>query len=164
MPRIAGQTTKYIDSQLLAIIKSRRDKYVPVDKGTSVDLPKVHDLSTAMRFALAAHFSSLYPEPIGDGPRDLVATGKTIYAEGVPETNVAACSGCHGPEAKGKDEIPRLAGQLYSYTEKELTDWSKLRGQNPSNDGVAAPMTPVAHSLSAPQIAAVAAYLSYLKR
>jgi cytochrome c553 len=72
----------------------------------------------------------------------------------------------HAPAvtAQRKDEIPRLAGQLYSYTEKELTDWSKLRGQNPSNDGVAAPMTPVAHSLSAPQIAAVAAYLSYLKR
>lgn len=158
MPRIAGQTTKYIDSQLLAFIKSKRDKNI------SVDMAKLHDVSPAMRFALAAHFSSLDPEPIGDGPSDLVATGKTIYAEGVPETNVAACSGCHGPEAKGKDEIPRLAGQLYSYTEKELTDWSKDRGQNPSNAGVAAAMTPVAHSLSPPQIAAVAAYLSYLKR
>ena len=158
MPRIAGQTTQYIDSQLLAFIKSLRDKNI------SIDMAKVHDLSTAMRFALAAHFTSLDPEPIGDGPRDLVATGKTIYAEGVPETNVAACSGCHGPEAKGKDKIPRLAGQLYSYTEKELTDWSKVRGQNPSNEGVAAAMTPVAHSLSAPQISALAAYLSYLKK
>ena len=164
MPRLAGQTTQYIDSQLLAFIKSRRDKYVPGDKQLSVDIPKVHDLSPAMRSALAAHFTSLDPEPIGDGPKDLVATGRTIYAEGVPETNVAACSGCHGPEAKGKDEIPRLAGQLYSYTEKELTDWSKVRGQHPTKDGAAAAMTPVAHSLSAPQIAALAAYLSYLKK
>jgi cytochrome c553 len=158
IPRIAGQTTKYIESQLLAFIESRRDKNI------SVDMPKVHDVSPAMRPALAAHFSSLNPEPIGDGPRDLVATGKTIYAEGVPEANVPACSGCHGPEAKGKAEIPRLAGQLYSYTEKELTDWSKERGQNPPNEGVAAVMTPVAHSLSQPQIATVAAYLSYLNK
>jgi len=158
IPRIAGQTIKYIENQLLAFSESRRDKNI------SVNMPKVHDVSPAMRVALAAHFSSLNPEPIGDGPRDLVATGKTIYEEGVPEANVPACSGCHGPEAKGKAEIPCLAGQLYPYTEKELTDWSKERGQNPSNESVAAVMTPVAHSLSQPQIAAVAAYLSYLKR
>lgn len=116
-----------------------------------------------MRPLLAAHFTSLNPDPIGDGPRDLVATGKTIYEEGVPEANVPACSGCHGPEAKGKNEIPRLAGQLNSYTEKELTDWSKQRGQNPLNEGAAAAMKQVAHSLSRSQIAAIASYLSYLK-
>jgi cytochrome c553 len=158
IPRIAGQTSKYIEKQLLAFTESMRDK------NSSVGMTTAHSVSPAMRPLLAAHFSSLNPEPIGDGPRDLVTTGKTIYEEGVPEANVPACSGCHGPEAKGKKEIPRLAGQLNSYTEKELTDWSKERGQNPSNESVAAVMTPVAHSLSQPQIAAVAAYLSYLKR
>jgi len=157
IPRIAGQTTKYIENQLLAFFESRRDKNV------SVNMPEIHSVSPAMRTALSAHFRNLNPEPLGDGPENLVATGKTIYEEGIPGANVPACSGCHGPEAKGKDEIPRLAGQIYPYTIKELTDWSKERGQNPTNEGTAAVMTPVAHSLSQPQIAAIAAYLSYLK-
>jgi len=133
------------------------------DKNSSVGMTTAHVVSPAMRPPLVAYFSNLNPEPIGDGPRDLVATGKTIYEEGVPEANVPACSGCHGPEAKGKNEIPRLAGQLNSYTEKELADWSKQRGQNPLNGGVAAAMKQVAHSLSQSQIAALASYLSYLK-
>lgn len=157
IPRIAGQTPKYIEKQLLAFNNGMRDK------NSAVGITTAHALNPAMRPALAAHFSSLNPEPTGGGPRDLVATGKTIYEEGVPESNVAACSGCHGPEAKGNNEIPRLAGQLNSYIEKELTDWSKVRGQNPLNEGAAAAMKQVAHSLSPSQIAALAAYLSYLK-
>jgi cytochrome c553 len=157
IPRIAGQTPKYIEKQLLAFNEDMRDK------NSTVGMTTAHRLNPAMRPALAAHFSSLNPDPIGGGPMDLVATGKVIYEEGVPEANVAACSGCHGPEAKGKNVIPRLAGQLTSYTEKELTDWSKVRGQNPLNDGVAAPMKQIAHSMSPSQIAAIASYLSYLK-
>lgn len=157
IPRIAGQTRKYIENQLLAFSESRRDKNI------SVDIPKVHAVSPAMRSALAAHFNRLNPEPIGDGQKDLVSNGRKIYAEGVPEDNVPACSGCHGPEAKGRDEIPRLAGQLNSYTEKELTNWSKERGRNSSSEDVGGAMLPVARSLSQPQIAAVSAYLSYLK-
>lgn len=158
IPRIAGQTPEYIERQLLAFAESMRDK------NSSVGMTATHSVSPAMRSLLAAHFSSLNPDPIGDGPRDLVATGKTIYEEGVPEANVPACSGCHGPEARGKGAIPRLAGQLDSYTERELAGWSKLRGQNPLKVGEAAAMKHVAHNLSSSQIAALAAYLGYLKR
>jgi cytochrome c553 len=157
IPRIAGQTPNYIEKQLRAFSESMRDK------NSSVGMTTSHDVIPAMRPPLAAYFSNLNPDPIGDGPRDLVATGKTIYEEGVPEANVPACSGCHGPEAKGKNEIPRLAGQLNSYTVKELADWSKKRGQNPLNEGVAAAMKQVAQNLSESQIAALASYLSNLK-
>ncbi len=157
IPRIAGQTTKYLENQLLAFIDSRRDA------NSSTSMSKIHGPSAPMRTALAAHFSALDPEPIGDGPKDLVAAGRKIYAEGVPEANVPACSACHGPEAKGKAEIPRLAGQLYPYTVKELDGWVKERGQDPGKAEIAPVMTPVAHAMSHPQITAVAAYLSYLK-
>jgi cytochrome c553 len=156
IPRIAGQTTTYIENQLLAFIESRRDEDV------SITMPKIHSISLPMRAALAAHFSELSPEPIGDGPSDLVGAGKRIYAEGVPEANVAACSACHGPEAKGKADIPRLAGQLYPYTVKELDNWSKERGSN-IKGSLSSAMAPIAHAMSHPQITAVAAYLSYLK-
>jgi cytochrome c553 len=157
IPRIAGQTPKYIEKQLSAFAHSMRDN------NSSMGITTAHAVSPAMRPLLAAHFSGLNPAPIGEGPIDLVATGKRIYQEGVPATNVPACSGCHGPEAKGKNEIPRLAGQLNSYTARELTQWSTRRGQNPLEEGAAAAMKPIAHSLSQAQIAALAAYLSSLK-
>jgi len=113
--------------------------------------------------ALAAHFNALDPKPFGGAERRLVATGKAIYEEGVPDANVPACSACHGPEAEGSGPIPRLAGQLYPYTTKELANWSKERGQNPAAPDTSAIMKPIAHSLTKSQIAAVAAYLSYLE-
>ena len=92
-----------------------------------------------------------------------MAAGRAIYEEGVPDDNVPACSACHGPEAKGSGPIPRLAGQLYPYTTKELANWSRERGQNPTAPDPSAVMQPIAHSLSKSQIEAVAAYLSYLE-
>ena len=71
---------------------------------------------------------------------------------------------CHGPEAKGNGQFPRLAGQLYPYIIKVLTNWDKERGQGgPANPDTSAIMQPIAHNLTKSQIAAVAAYLSSLE-
>jgi cytochrome c553 len=155
MPRLAGQQPKYLENQLRAFIERRRTNPVMFNVA--------HALSPSMVSALAAHFRDLNPTPLGGAPRDRVATGKTIYEEGLPEANVPACSACHGPEAKGQDEIPRLAGQLFPYTVKELVNWSKERGQGGTKDDTSAVMAPTAHNLTQSQIAAIAAYLSYLK-
>ena len=108
-------------------------------------------------------FRKLNPPPIGGAPRGLVAAGKNIFENGVPDANIAACAACHGPEATGSGEIPRLAGQLYPYVIKELTNWGKERGQNPARPDTSAIMSPVAHSLTKPQIEAVAAFVSELR-
>jgi cytochrome c553 len=122
-----------------------------------------HVLSPSMLTALAAHFSDLNPEPLGGAPKELVAAGKAIYEDGLPDTNVPACSACHGSEAKGQGEIPRLAGQFFPYTVKALTSWSKERGQDPTTEDTSAIMRLTAHNLTQTQIAAVAAYISYQK-
>ena len=152
MPRLAGQQPKYLENQLQAFTERRRTNPVMFNVA--------HSLSPSMVAALGAHFRDLNPKPMGGAPREPVATGKTIYQEGLPDSNVPACSACHGPEAKGQDEIPRLAGQLFSYTVKELTNWSKERGQGSSDPS--AIMVPTTHNLTQSQIAAIAAYLSYL--
>lgn len=157
MPRLAGQTTEYFESQLRAFIERRRERNI------SIIMSKAHGLGPEMRIALANHFRGLNPAPIGGAPRNLVEVGRKIYEEGVPESNVPACSACHGPEAKGDGSIPRLAGQLYPYTVKELVDWAKERGQAPASDDTQAIMAPIAHSLNKSQIQAIAAYLSYLR-
>jgi cytochrome c553 len=153
MPRLAGQQPKYLENQLRAFIERRRTNPVMFNVA--------HSLSPSMVAALAAHFRDLNPRPLGSAPRELVATGKTIYQEGLPESNVPACSACHGPDARGQDEIPRLAGQLLPYTVKELTNWSNERGRGPESD-TSAIMVSTAHNLTHSQIAAIAAYLSYL--
>ena len=154
MPRLAGQQPIYLENQLRAFIERRRTNPVMFDVA--------HVLSPTMVTALATHFKELNPGPLGGAPRELLATGKTIYEDGLPEANVPACAACHGMEGKGEGEIPRLAGQFYPYTLKVLTNWTKERGQGPTQDPSAV-MKPTAHNLTASQIAAVAAYVSYLK-
>jgi cytochrome c553 len=153
MPRLAGQPPQYTEDQLRAYIERRR---------TNPIMAKVAQvLSPSMISALAAHFKNIDPKPIGGAPRRSLALGKQIFADGLPESNVPACSACHGSEGKGQNEIPRLAGQLYEYTVGQLTNWSKVRGQGSAADNSAI-MAPTARNLTRSQIEAVAAYVSYL--
>jgi cytochrome c553 len=155
MPRLAGQQGEYIENQLHAFIERRRQNPVMFNVA--------HVLDPAMVKGLAAYFGSLDPKPLGGAPKELVAAGKNIYDEGIPKSDVPPCAGCHGPQAKGDGAFPRLAGQLHDYIARKLTNWDKERGQNPANPDTSAIMQPIAHSLTESQIAAVAAYLSYLE-
>ena len=123
-----------------------------------------HSLSPEILTALADHFNALNPPPLGGAPSELVDSGKKIFEEGVPDAKIPPCSTCHGPEAKGNGQFPRLAGQLYPYVVKTLTNWDKERGQGgAANPDTSAIMRPIAHSLTESQIKAVAAYLSTLE-
>lgn len=156
MPRLAGQSSEYLVRQLQAFVERRRGNTLPMP------MARVHGLSPATRREVAAHFSHLDPSPFGRAPRQLVATGKRIYDDGIPEANIPACAACHGPDAKGDGAgIPRLAGQLYGYTLKTLENWDRERSQStgdPSNI-----MKTITHNMTRSQNAAVAAYLSYKK-
>ena len=155
MPRLAGQQPGYIKNQLLAFIDRRRLN--PVMGNVA------HVLSPAMVDALATHFKDLDPPPYGGAPKGLASEGEKIFHEGVPDVEVPACESCHGQDAHGQDEIPRLAGQLDGYVINKLTNWSKERGQDPKNPDNSEIMGPIAEKLSKEQIAAVAAYVSDLK-
>jgi cytochrome c553 len=154
MPRLAGQQPQYIEDQLRAFIERRRTN--PIMQNVA------HVLSPSTVSGLSAHFANLDPPPIGGAPRHSLAQGKEIFENGLPESNVPACSACHGAEGKGQNEIPRLAGQLYEYTVAQLSGWSKVRGQGTAVD-TSAIMAPTAHNLTHSQIEAVAAYMSTLR-
>jgi cytochrome c553 len=155
MPRLAGQQPEYLTNQLQAFIDRRRTNPVMFNVA--------HVLSPAMLKALAEHFKDLNPKPLGGGSKELAAAGKQIYEDGVPSAEVPPCATCHGPEAKGADAFPRLAGQLNDYVAKKLLNWSKERGQDPAKPDNSAIMQPIAHGLTEDQVNAVAAYLSYLE-
>jgi len=155
MPRLAGQQPEYLQNQLQAFIERRRTNPVMFNVA--------HVLSPAMLKGLAEHFRELNPKPLGGASKELVAAGKKIYEDGVPSAEVPPCATCHGPEAKGADAFPRLAGQLNDYVAKKLLNWSKERGQDPAKPDNSAIMQPIAHNLTDAQVQAVAAYVSYLE-
>ena len=155
MPRLAGQQPEYLESQLQAFIERRRTNPVMFNVA--------HVLSPSMLTALSAHFKDLNPKPLGGAPKELVAAGKKLYEDGVASAEVPPCATCHGPEAKGADAFPRLAGQLNDYIYRKLTNWEKERGQDKAKPDNSAIMQPIAHNLTEAQIKAVAAYLSYLE-
>ena len=122
-----------------------------------------HTLSPGMIAALADDFRRLNPPPFGGAPHPRAAEGRRIFEDGIPDANVAACAACHGPEATGSGQIPRLAGQLYPYVINKLVNWDRERGQNRAKPDTSAVMSPVAHSLNKSQIEAVAAFVSTLR-
>src|SRR6202166_2412098 len=155
MPRLAGQQPEYLENQLQAFIERRRTNPVMFNVA--------HVLSPSMLTALATHFKDLDPKPLGGASKEFVAAGKEIYEEGVPSAEVPPCATCHGPDAKGADAFPRLAGQLHDYVYRKFTNWEKERGQDTATPDTSAIMQPIAHNLTETQTKAVASYLSYLE-
>ena len=155
MPRLAGQQPEYLQNQLEAFIERRRVNPVMFNVA--------HVLRPGMLTALAEGFRDLNPKPLGGEPRELIPAGKKIFEEGVPSANIPPCASCHGQDAKGQGAMPRLAGQLYDYTTRKLTNWSKERGQDPAKPDSSQLMEPIAHGLTPQQVSEVAAYLGSLE-
>ena len=156
IPRLAGQQPDYIKNQLEAFTERRRTN--------NVMFSVAHVLRPAMLDALTESFHNLNPKPLTTpAAEDLIAAGKKIYDEGIANSDVPPCAGCHGPDAKGNGQFPRLAGQLNDYIIDKLTNWDKERGQNPANPDASTIMAPIAHSLNQQQIKAVAVYLNHVE-
>lgn len=153
-PRLAGQREDYLVNQLQSFATHKRDEFL----STKYMWYAAAHLDPLTVRNLAAYFSALQPEAAKDGDSELVAEGRIIFENGVPNENIAACQACHGPEAQGVREIPRLGGLSYSYLKRRLEQWTQ------GHDAWGIPMPKVARSLSPNQIAALASYLSFVER
>ena len=120
-PRLAGQRPQYVATQLMNFSSHARDN--PFSKmymwGAAANLSRqtAHDLS--------AYYATLSPRAANDGDRGLAAEGQSIYQEGMPDANIAACVVCHGPNAEGVRGIPRLGGLAYTYLKRRLEQWGE---------------------------------------
>jgi len=153
-PQLAGQRQKYLERQLISFSERTRD--APFAKqymwGAAAHLGRqeTHEL--------AVYFSGLPRQSADDGDRELVTKGEAIYQRGMPEANIAACVACHGPNAEGVGEIPRLGGLAYTYVKRRLEQWGEGY-----HGALELPMPHIASKLSANQIEELASYLSFVK-
>jgi cytochrome c553 len=150
-PRLAAQNANYLAAQLRAFRGQSRGDPDAVDYmwGMSSNL----DDSTID--ALAAYYArqAASPARVTQDPR--ITRGRDIYEHGIEAVGVPACSACHGPDARGIADFPRLAGQHAQYILKQLTSFQN----NMRNVAV---MHGVAQGLKADEMRAVAAYLESL--
>ena len=153
-PRLAGQRPQYIESQIRSFHERTRDN--PFSK--QYMWGAVAALGPNAAHDLAIYFAAIVPKPANDGDRNLAARGRTIYLEGIPEANIVSCYACHGPNAEGVREIPRLGGLAYFYLKGRLEQW----GQG-YHSGPGSPMPMVASHLGPDEIEALASYLSFVR-
>jgi cytochrome c553 len=153
-PALAGQRPQYVEKQLANFRVHTRDN--PFARQYMWGAARNLDAQSVR--ILATYFASLPPRAASDGVPNLVALGRTIYQEGMPDANIVACVVCHGPNAEGVREIPRLGGLDYSYLKRRLEQW---------NEGYHAaagpPMISISSKLSSDQMEALASYLSFVR-
>ena len=152
-PRLAGQRHQYIINQLLDFTRHTRDN--PLSK--QYMWSAVANLNPQAARDFAMYFSALPPKAANDGDTELAAVGKKIYELGIPESNIVSCLVCHGPNAEGVRQIPRLGGLAYSYLKRTLEQWGE------GYHRAAEPMPQIASTLTAKEIDALASYLSFIK-
>jgi cytochrome c553 len=153
-PRLAGQRPQYIMSQIRSFHEHTRDN--PFSRQYMWGAVAALGPNTA--HDLANYFASIPPRPANDGDASLASRGRTIYMEGIPEANIVSCYACHGPNAEGIRDIPRLGGLAYFYVKARLEQWGQGYHSTPGS-----PMPMVATHLGPEEIEALTSYLSFVK-
>jgi cytochrome c553 len=147
-PRLAGQERNYLAAQLKAFRGQTRGD--PDALGYMWGMSGQLDDTTID--ALASYYSGQRAEPSTRRPSELASRGKEIYEHGIESEGVPACASCHGADAHGTADFPRLAGQHAQYVLKQL-------GSFQTNMRKVAVMHGVAQNLRLAEMQAVAAYL-----
>jgi cytochrome c553 len=150
-PRLAGQNANYLAAQLKAFrAQSRGD---PDAIGYMWGMAAQLDDTTIA--ALADFYSHQQAQVPATASSAQITRGREIYEHGIESEGVPACSACHGPDAHGTADFPRLAGQHAQYVLKQL-------GSFQSNMRDVAVMHGVAQHLQGSELEAIAAYLETL--
>ncbi len=146
-PRLAGQHAEYIAKQLGAFKSGNR-------KSTAM-AEMVSKLTPDEMLALGKYYEKMaIPREEPKEPQ-LAAMGRYIYHNGNKFSGVPACVSCHGVNAEGAANLPRLATQFSGYIHTQLKSFNK---RDRTNDN--AVMHVVAEKMTELEMAAVAEYVS----
>src|ERR1700680_375026 len=123
-PNLAAQTAPYLQAQLHAF----RDQTRADPDALAYMWGMASQLSDATIEAVSTYYAAQTPSRAKTGDAKLMARGKQIFEEGVTSRAIPACATCHGPQARGNDIFPRLAGQHADYLVRQaLVIQSTLR-------------------------------------
>ena len=112
--------------------------------------------------ALAANFRKLNPPPIGGAPQYLSPREEHLRERRARRQH-RRLRRLSRPGGYRQRRNSPPGGSALPLVINELTNWGKERGQIPARPDTSAIMSPVAHSLTRPQIEAVAAFVSELR-
>jgi cytochrome c553 len=143
-PSLAGQPRTFLENQLIMIREGIRD--IPAMKG---QLDGVRDPEI---IALAKHFSSLPLKPL-DAPRNTA-----LFERGAVLSKQMLCGTCHLPDYRGRDQMPRLAGQREDYLLHSMRQFRD--NQAIGRDTI---MTASLYGIPDADLIAIAHYLAQLK-
>jgi len=147
-PVLAAQNANYLVAQLKAFHAQTRGD----PDAIAYMWGMAAELDEPSMTALAEYYSAQKLRARTAVNSSVISTGKDIYEHGIASAGVPACSICHGPDAHGLKDFPRLAGQHAQYILKQLASFQ-------SNMRNVAIMHGVAQHLRVPEMDAVAAYL-----
>ena len=143
IPNLAQQNPVYLFNAFEKFANGQRKDFVMSKLAPT--------LSMEDRVNIAIYFGQQkvlsHDEPVDEAQRQQgEATFKTV------------CAACHGANAEGREDTPRLAGQSSEYVRKALT---RFRDKDPSRAGSV--MMSIAAGFSDTQISSLAAYLQNLR-
>lgn len=144
IPSLAGQPKIFMENQLVLIREGLRD--IPAMKGV-LDGLKDNDL-----IALAKYFSEQVPVPL-PGPVDAER-----FERGKVLARSMLCGTCHLPDYKGREQMPRLAGQHENFLRTVMEEYRDKPG--PGRDTV---MNNALHGLTNQHLDDLAHFLANVK-
>ena len=147
-PILAAQRKGYLEAQIDAFRKRTRAEKDAHDFMWGI----AGNLDPSIIGSIAQYYASQPPAPGRSDDPALVAKGKELFDKGVPERGIPACMACHGADAAGVADFPRLAGQHAKYVVKQLNYIQSLVRAAPVMHGIVKDLAPA-------EIQAVAAYV-----
>jgi cytochrome c553 len=148
-PKLNAQTADYLVAQL----KGFRQHVRGESDARSYMWAIASQLDDATVASLADYYSQQAPTPGASGDAALMAQGRKIFEQGLPDKGVPACASCHGAQGHGNGQFPRLAGQHADYILRQIQVFQNGTRAN------APVMTAVSHTLGPEDAKAVAAFL-----
>jgi cytochrome c553 len=147
-PILAAQRRGYLVSQLEAFRAKTREEKIAHDFMWGI----AGNMDDKIIDSIALYYAGQPPAPGKPGDRALIAKGKQLFEQGVPDRSIPACATCHGADATGVADFPRLAGQHAKYVTKQIEYIQSLVRKAPVMHGIVKDMTPA-------EIQAVALYV-----
>lgn len=169
-PRLAGQSERFIASQLAAFKSGERNTGMAAVMKPFADMLSAQDMRD-----IGAYYATQKPGAgvaddtvVADGPykgMKFYEIGQQLYRRGDASRGVPACMACHGPAGAGNPgpAYPALAGQQAAYVERRLQEY-RAGTTSLGDRRLFDIMAQVAKPLTDQEIAALASYVQGLHR